>query len=81
MCLLVAGLHRLLDYVQSFGPERVWLCRRVDIATHWLHKHPPNGDPPYLHAHTQEAFTTECGRHNQRSDRAAAAGASTGQHR
>ncbi len=28
-----AALARFLDYVQS--KERVWLCRRVDIARHW----------------------------------------------
>jgi putative urate catabolism protein len=31
-----AALARFLDYVQSH--ERVWLCRRIDIAHHW-HKH------------------------------------------
>lgn len=32
----VASLARFLDYVQQH--ERVWLCRRIDIAYHW-HKH------------------------------------------
>lgn len=31
-----AALARFLDYVQQH--DRVWLCRRVDIAHHW-HKH------------------------------------------
>ena len=31
-----AALARFLDYVQSH--ERVWLCRRLDIARHW-HEH------------------------------------------
>jgi len=31
-----AGLARFLDYVASH--DRVWVCRRVDIAHHW-HKH------------------------------------------
>jgi putative urate catabolism protein len=31
-----AALARFLDYVQ--GHDRVWLCRRIDIAHHW-HKH------------------------------------------
>jgi len=31
-----AALARFLDYVQSH--ERVWLCRRIDIAHHW-HKY------------------------------------------
>lgn len=32
----IASLARFLDYVQQH--ERVWLCRRIDIASHW-HKH------------------------------------------
>lgn len=36
-----AALARFLDYVQQH--ERVWLCRRVDIARHWHEHHqPPN---------------------------------------
>ncbi|MDH3475306.1 MAG: allantoinase PuuE [Rhodospirillales bacterium] len=34
----VGGLVRFLDYVQGF--DRVWLCRRVDIAQHWIRHHP-----------------------------------------
>jgi putative urate catabolism protein len=33
-----AALARFLDYVQ--GHERVWLCRRLDIARHWREQHP-----------------------------------------
>jgi putative urate catabolism protein len=33
------ALQRFLDYVQS--KERVWICRRVDIARHWIDRHPP----------------------------------------
>ena len=33
------ALQRFLDYVQ--GHEKVWICRRVDIARHWIAKHPP----------------------------------------
>jgi len=29
---------RFLDYVQRH--ERVWLCRRIDIARHWHAQHP-----------------------------------------
>ena len=36
-----AALARFLDYVQ--GHERVWLCRRVDIARHWIEHFPPGG--------------------------------------
>jgi allantoinase len=34
----IAALARFLDYVQQH--ERVWLCRRVDIARHWHATHP-----------------------------------------
>ena len=33
-----AALQRFLDYIQSH--ERVWICRRVDIARHWIQHHP-----------------------------------------
>lgn len=33
-----AALQRFLDYVQ--GHERVWITRRIDIARHWLERHP-----------------------------------------
>ncbi len=32
------ALQRFLDYVQS--QEQVWICRRIDIARHWIDKHP-----------------------------------------
>ncbi|MEM9947697.1 MAG: allantoinase PuuE [Cyanobacteria bacterium P01_D01_bin.36] len=35
-----AALARFLDYVQ--GHERVWICRRVDIARHWHEHHKEN---------------------------------------
>ncbi|WAL59194.1 allantoinase PuuE [Thermocoleostomius sinensis] len=34
-----AALARFLDYVQQH--DRVWLCRRVDIARHWHEHHAP----------------------------------------
>ena len=34
-----ASLERFLDYVQQH--DRVWLCRRLDIAHHWHKNHPP----------------------------------------
>lgn len=34
-----ASLVRFLDYVQKH--ERVWLCRRIDIARHWHEHHQP----------------------------------------
>ena len=33
-----AGLERILDYVM--GHSGVWICRRVDIARHWIATHP-----------------------------------------
>lgn len=33
-----AALARFLDYVQKH--DRVWICRRVDIARHWIAQHP-----------------------------------------
>ena len=34
----MAGLRRFLDHVQS--QDKVWICRRVDIARHWRAVHP-----------------------------------------
>lgn len=34
----IKALDRFLDYVQSH--ERVWCCRRIDIAHHWHKTHP-----------------------------------------
>lgn len=33
------ALQRFLDYVQ--GHDKVWVCRRIDIARHWIDRHPP----------------------------------------
>ena len=33
-----AALMRFLDYVQQH--DRVWICRRADIARHWIAQHP-----------------------------------------
>jgi putative urate catabolism protein len=33
-----AALRRFLDYVQSH--DKVWICRRADIARHWIVQHP-----------------------------------------
>ena len=37
----IAALERFLDYAQAH--DRVWICRRVDIAHHWLATHPYAG--------------------------------------
>jgi len=33
------ALQKFLDYVAKH--DRVWICRRVDIARHWEENHPP----------------------------------------
>jgi putative urate catabolism protein len=38
-----AALRRFLDHVQAH--DRVWICRRIDIAQHWRANHPP---PPKI---------------------------------
>ncbi len=35
------ALQRVLDYIQQH--ENVWICRRVDIAKHWMQEHPYKG--------------------------------------
>lgn len=35
----IAALEPFLDHVQSH--DRVWVCRRVDIARHWHAEHQP----------------------------------------
>jgi putative urate catabolism protein len=34
----LASLERFLDY--AIGHDKVWICRRIDIANHWLATHP-----------------------------------------
>src|SRR6202050_1114282 len=34
----IDALERFLDYVLAH--QRVWICRRVDIARHWIDRHP-----------------------------------------
>lgn len=34
----IAALERFLDHVQSH--DKVWICRRIDIARHWRRHHP-----------------------------------------
>ncbi len=36
-----AALQRFLDHVARH--DRVWICRRIDIARHWRAIHPPQG--------------------------------------
>jgi allantoinase len=37
----IVALQRFLDHVQKH--DRVWVCRRVDVARHWKHVHPFEG--------------------------------------
>jgi putative urate catabolism protein len=39
-----AALARFLDHVERH--DRVWICRRADIARHWRARHPPPGGRP-----------------------------------
>jgi allantoinase len=34
-----SALMRFIEYIQA--KERVWICRREDIARHWIAEHPP----------------------------------------
>lgn len=38
----IAALARFIDYVQSH--EQVWICRRLDIANHWVEHHSPQSE-------------------------------------
>jgi allantoinase len=37
----IAALERFLDYVAE--RDRVWICRRIDIARHWIETYPYSG--------------------------------------
>jgi allantoinase len=47
----ITALQRFLDHIAQH--ERVWVCRRVDIARHWKQAHPfdakdqPHPEPPH----------------------------------
>ncbi|MBX9902083.1 MAG: allantoinase, partial [Burkholderiaceae bacterium] len=32
------ALQRFLDYIQAH--DKVWICRRIDIAQHWMQQFP-----------------------------------------
>jgi len=42
----IAALERFIDHAKSH--DKVWLCRRIDIARHWQERHPyrPPADAP-----------------------------------
>ena len=37
----IGGLRRFIDHVRAY--DRVWICRREEIARHWIATHPPVG--------------------------------------
>jgi peptidoglycan/xylan/chitin deacetylase (PgdA/CDA1 family) len=37
------ALQRFLDHVERH--DRVWICRRIDIARHWCDAHPSGSSP------------------------------------
>ncbi|GAB3242814.1 polysaccharide deacetylase family protein [Chitinimonas naiadis] len=37
------ALQRFLDYLEQH--DKVWVCRRIDIARHWMATHPAQGQP------------------------------------
>jgi peptidoglycan/xylan/chitin deacetylase (PgdA/CDA1 family) len=39
-----AAFARFLDY--ALGHDRVWFCRRIEIARHWQEHHPPGARRP-----------------------------------
>jgi OHCU decarboxylase len=52
------SLMRFIDYVQS--RDRVWIPTRLDIARHWIAKHPPLGGWKPSH-HTRALFIERFG--------------------
>lgn len=44
------GLQRFLDHIEAH--DRVWVCRRVDIARHWKSQHPFNPETAFVWAAT-----------------------------
>jgi OHCU decarboxylase len=50
-----AALARFIDYAQTKGG--VWLARRIDIARHWIARHPPLGG--YKPSHMPRALFVE----------------------
>lgn len=39
----IGALERFLDH--ALQHDDVWVCRRIDIARHWIEKHPPKAAP------------------------------------
>jgi allantoinase len=45
----ILALQRFLDHIAKH--DRVWVCRRIDIARHWKQVHPYKCQPHEHHAH------------------------------
>jgi putative urate catabolism protein len=41
----IRALETFIDHAQSH--DRVWFCRRIDIARHWRRHHPPTAGPAH----------------------------------
>ncbi|MDO8450379.1 MAG: allantoinase PuuE [Rhodoferax sp.] len=41
----ITALQRFLDHIEKF--DRVWVCRRLDIARHWKATHPYQANDPH----------------------------------
>ena len=50
-----AALARFLDYVKSH--DKVWVATRLDIARHWIRRHPPTGG--YVPSHMPRGLFVE----------------------
>src|SRR5258706_8291653 len=55
----LASLARFLDHVQRH--DRVWICRRVEIARHWIARHPFKGPMQVLNDLPQADFVARLG--------------------
>ena len=66
----IVALQRFLDYIAA--RDRVWICRRLDIARHWraIHPFPPpvdvDSDPHGLHPGTAQCRHDRRGRGHAR---------------
>ncbi|MBL0374580.1 allantoinase PuuE [Rhizobium sp. KVB221] len=62
----IAALGRFIDYVKSH--DRVWLARRIDIASHWAQTHPFQAGKDRPSRLTEEAFVCRFGGVFEHSD-------------
>ena len=55
----IAALARFIDYVK--GHKKVWIARRIDIAEHWMKKHPYTAPALVPTRLDRDAFITQFG--------------------